>query len=345
MSTRIEEFDYSLPRELIAQHPPEDRGASRLLVLHRADGSAEHRTFPDVANFLGEGDVLVLNDTKVVPARLFGKKETGGQVEILLVEKETDDRWTCLVRGVKSRLEEPQVISVGGVPVSLRKGVPFWTAQFPPATVPEDLMQSLGVMPVPPYVRRKPEGALSDFSRYQTVFAEMPGSIAAPTAGFHFTDDLLEGLESAGVTVIKLTLHIGVGTFQPVKTGTVEEHSMHSERYAVTGDLVDRIREAKGRGQRIVACGTSVVRTLETVFSGNPGNGGVPLEGRTGLFIYPGYRFKVIDAMITNFHLPRSTPLLLVTAFAGRENILKCYEEAITRSYRFYSYGDAMLIL
>ncbi len=344
MSTRIEEFDYSLPRELIAQHPPEDRSGSRLLVLRRSDGSIEHRSFPDVTAYLGEGDVLVLNDTKVVPARLFGRKATGGLVEILLVEKETESRWACLVKGLRPA-PEPREISVGGVSVTLRKGAPFWSAEFPPAVVPADLMHRFGVMPVPPYVRRKPGEASSDFSRYQTVYAETPGSIAAPTAGFHFTGDLLGRLERAGVTVITLTLHIGVGTFQPVKVKTVEEHRMHSERYAVAGDLVDRILEARAAGRRIVACGTSVVRTLETVCSGKPGNGGAPLEGRTDLFIYPGYRFTVVDAMITNFHLPRSTPLLLVTALAGRERIMKCYEEAIARGYRFYSYGDAMLIL
>lgn len=341
MGMNLEEFDYHLPKACIAQYPERDREASRLLVLDRADGSMAHRTFRDILQYLKEGDVLVLNDSKVVPARIRVHKASGGAVDVLLVEKISERRWFCLINGVKSSVSELQV-SLGNREATLKRGEEYWIIDFDNNTSIGDIMAEHGKMPLPPYVKRKGGNGTFDFERYQTVYAEMPGSIAAPTAGFHFTEELLRKIRRMGVHVLKITLHIGVGTFFLIKTEHVEDHRMHGEFYHMTPETRAFIAKARDDGRRIVACGTSVVRTLESIANGN---GKTPLAGKTDLFIYPGHKFKVVDALITNFHLPRSTPLLLASAFAGTGNIMRCYTEAMERGYRFYSYGDAMFIL
>lgn len=338
---RIEEFDYHLPKEMIAQEPAADRSASRMLVLHRGDGAIEHRLFGDVVEYLRAGDVLVLNDTKVLPARLEGRKSTGGAVRILLVEPIDASRWACLVDGANRGLSEMEV-TVGKEKAHLVRTSQYWHIEFSDASV-DEVMARHGTMPLPHYIKRGENGRGSiDTDRYQTVYADQPGSIAAPTAGLHFTDELLGRITGMGVHVLKVTLHIGVGTFFLVKTDNVEEHRMHREYYTVQPEIMGRVRSARERGARVFGVGTSAVRTLESVWSTN---GPKPLAGYTELFIHPGYSFKAIDCLITNFHLPRSTPLLLAAAFAGKANILRAYREAMDQGYRFYSYGDSMLVL
>jgi S-adenosylmethionine:tRNA ribosyltransferase-isomerase len=332
-------FDYALPKDMVAQYPAREREASRLLVFDRATRTMEHRFFQDIAGYFREGDVLVLNDSKVFPAKLCASKKTGGAVNILLVERIGEGKWHCLVGGAKRKAAEMS-LSVAGSDVELTREAEFWVIQFPNKLAEERIIRECGQMPLPPYIKRK-ERDETDFERYQTVYARAEGSIAAPTAGFHFTKGLLENVARIGVSIVKITLHIGVGTFFLISKGAVEDHRMHREHYRIEPDVKAHIRRAKDEGRRIVACGTSAVRTLEAACSGN---GTTPLSGYTELFIYPGYKFNMVDAMITNFHLPKSTPLLLVSAFAGRDDLLKCYGEAIERGYSFYSYGDAMLI-
>lgn len=337
MDSRL--FDYSLPKEMIARYPVEERTSSRLLVFHRNSGKIEHRMFRDIFEYFRNGDVLVLNESRVFPARLQAKKETGGTIDILLIDKIGEKRWHCLVTGTKKGTRELAVL-IGEEKAKLTRDTDFWTIEFLSTADDAALIRRHGQMPLPPYIKRREKENI-DFDRYQTVYAVPEGSIAAPTAGFHFTEALLENLEQAGVKIVKITLHIGIGTFFLIKKEQIEEHKMHREYYHVAEDAKAYIRQAKAEGRRIVACGTSVVRALETTCAGN---GHIPLDGYTELFIYPGYEFKIVDAMITNFHLPKSTPLLLVSAFAGRDALLRCYEEAKERGYRFYSYGDAMLI-
>jgi S-adenosylmethionine:tRNA ribosyltransferase-isomerase len=340
---RIEEFDYLLPKEMIAQYPAEERTSSRLLVFDREKGAIEHRRFQDITDYLRKGDLLILNDSRVFPARLIGTKVTGGAIDILLVEKTAPNKWLCLVKNAKKGIDKLDV-SIGDQKATLTKKRPSWSIRFLYDGDSDDIIMKYGKMPLPPYIKRNNgngNGAI-DFDRYQTVYAKQDGSIAAPTAGFHFSEELINIIEKMGVQIVKITLHIGIGTFTLVKSPNVEEHIMHHEYYALDETIMKLIRQAKDEGRRIVACGTSAVRTLETVFSGN---GGTPLRGSTGLFIYPGYQFKMVDALITNFHLPRSTPLLLAGAFAGRDALMKCYEEAKGSGYRFYSYGDSMLIV
>lgn len=370
---RTEEFDYELPHQLIAQMPEKERSASRLLVLQRQNGTIEHAFFRDITRYLKKGDMLVLNDTKVLPGRLKGKKATGGLVDLLLVEKIDEHRWSCLVDGAK-RTSDLLDVQIDDVRVRLERKEDFWQAYFPDASAGE-IMARHGTMPLPRYIKRGENGVgVLDAERYQTVYAEKEGSIAAPTAGLHFTETLLDRIRLMGVTIVKITLHIGVGTFFLVKKEHVEEHRMHREYFSVQRHVLELIREAKARGGRVLAVGTSAVRTLETLGSrnysdtvyrsgngachgartGSGNNGGSDngshigpgtVEGYTDLFIRPGYRFTSVAGMITNFHLPRSTPLLLVCAFAGKENIFGAYRQAMALSYRFYSYGDAMLIL
>jgi S-adenosylmethionine:tRNA ribosyltransferase-isomerase len=341
MGMNIKEFDYSLPKASIAQYPEKEREASRMLVLNRTDGSITHTSFRNITQYLKEGDVLVLNDSKVIPARIRAKKITGGGVDILLVEKINDKRWLCLVNGVNGSMGELKV-AIGPREATLRRGEEYWIIDFERDGDMLDIISEYGKMPLPPYVKRKEDDGVIDFERYQTVYADMPGSIAAPTAGFHFTEQLLAAIQQIGVNIVKITLHIGVGTFFLIKTHNVKDHRMHGEYYHVTPETRTFIKKAKDEGRRIIACGTSVVRTLESIYNGN---GSEPLVGKTDLFIYPGHTFKVVDALITNFHLPRSTPLLLVSAFAGAGEIIGCYTEAMEKGYRFYSYGDAMFIL
>jgi S-adenosylmethionine:tRNA ribosyltransferase-isomerase len=338
---KIEEFDYHLPREMIAQEPAQDRSASRMLVLHRGDGTIEHRLFGDVVEYLHAGDVLVLNDTKVLPARLKARKQTGGAVNILLVERIDASKWNCLVDGASKGSNEVEV-TVGENKARLVRTGPYWEVEFLGASA-DEVMARHGKMPLPNYIKRGENGKGSiDVERYQTVYAEQLGSIAAPTAGLHFTDELLTRISGNGVQIVKVTLHIGVGTFFLVKTENVEDHKMHREYYTVHPEVMSVIRSAKDGGARVFGVGTSAVRTLESVWSTN---GAKPLAGYTELFMHPGYGFNATDCLITNFHLPRSTPLLLACAFAGKANIVRAYREAVDQGYRFYSYGDSMLVL
>jgi len=342
---KVSDFDYELPKELIAKFPVEPRDSSRLMVLHRNTGEIEHRIFRDIVEYLKPGDVLVINDTKVIPARLFGKLETGGKVELLLVRQPGLGIWEVMAKparklkeGKRIYFDEELEAIVKGYGGEGRRIVEFILKSN------KDFMEKLeeiGHIPLPPYIEReeKPE----DREKYQTVFARKEGAVAAPTAGLHFTEELLQKLKDKGIIIKNITLHVGPGTFKPVKVENVEEHQMDYETYHVPEDTAAEINRAKEEGRRVIAVGTTVTRTLESAAEkdGKVKSG----EGSTNLFIYPGYRFKVIDALITNFHLPRSTLLMLVSAFAGRERILNAYREAVKKGYRFYSYGDAMFIL
>lgn len=341
----VSQFDFHLPEELIAQTPLPRRSDSRLMVLHRGSGELEHRHFSDLTNYLRPKDVLVINDTRVRPARLIGmKKETGGRVEILLLRPLGEDRWEVLAKPARRLKPGGTVLFGNGVLQAVVEGesdvaggrivrLLYETEDL------EALLNRLGEMPLPPYIRKR----LEDPERYQTVYAKAVGSAAAPTAGLHFTPELLEEIRDKGVDIVPITLHVGLGTFRPVTAERVEEHRMHAEYYEVGEDAAERIRAARKQGGRVVAVGTTTVRTLESV-AGSHGEI-VPSRGWTDIFIYPGYRFRAVDALITNFHLPRSTLLMLVSAFASREQILAAYQEAVNRRYRFFSFGDAMLIL
>lgn len=341
----VSQFDFHLPEELIAQSPLPHRSASRLMVLHRETGKLEHRSFSDLTEYLRPKDVLVINDTRVRPARLIGtKKATGGRVEILLLKPLGDDRWEVLAKPAR-RLKPGHAIRFGnGELQAVVEGESDVAGGrivrlLYEAEDLEALLERLGEMPLPPYIRRR----LGDPERYQTVYARAVGSAAAPTAGLHFTPELLEALRARGVDIAAITLHVGLGTFRPVTAERVEDHRMHAEYYEVGEEAAERIRAARSQGGRVVAVGTTSVRTLESV-AGMHGES-VPSRGWTDIFIYPGYRFRAVDALITNFHLPRSTLLMLVSAFASRQQILDAYREAVNRRYRFFSFGDAMLIL
>jgi S-adenosylmethionine:tRNA ribosyltransferase-isomerase len=344
----VVDFDFELPPVRIAQHPPATRDAARLLVLERASGAVAHRRFPDVATLLRAGDLLVLNDTRVVAARLLGHKATGGRVELLLLEPGPVDEaasWRCLVRGAPAPSREASIDLGSGLSARIlaRDGA---TAQVRFTAEQGSVQQALerhGQVPLPPYIRRDERGPTAeDRERYQTVYAKHPGAVAAPTAGLHFTPELLDRLVQAGVELAYVTLHVGLGTFEPVRTERVGEHRMHSERFTLPPATAEAIRATRARGGRVVAVGTTVVRVLETCAAGD---GLVePRTGRSELFIFPGYRFGVVDALLTNFHLPRSTLLMLVCAFGGQAAVLSAYREAVRLEYRFYSYGDAMWI-
>ena len=346
--TRTEDYDYELPVELIAQEPAAKRDESRLMVLTRDSSGIEHRHFREIGTYVGAGDVLVLNDTRVIRARLFGvRSATSGKVEGLLVEPMDGGAWRMMLKsGGKLLAEERVQWTPRRVEATLVEKAEdgTWRVDFGGVDTLE-LAAAYGKAPVPPYIRRATEDARSeevDAERYQTVYAREAGAIAAPTAGLHFTKALLGELGEAGVEIVKVTLHVGLGTFLPVKTEELEEHPMHSERYHVTGEAVAALRRAREEGRRIVAVGTTSARVLESIELGQDSG---EQSGRTDLFIYPPYRWRAVDALITNFHLPRSTLLALVAAFAGRERVLAAYSEAIRVGYRFYSYGDAMLIL
>ncbi len=339
---KTSDFDYHLPPQYIAQTPIEPRDAARLMVLQRASGKIEHAIFRELGNYLRPGDVLVLNETRVIPARLYGRKiPSGGKVEILLLSRRGEEVWEALVggKGLKAgrRLQieggpEAEIIEVlDGPRRLLRFAQPI-----------ETHLERIGHVPLPPYIHTP----LSDPQRYQTVFARHPGSVAAPTAGLHFTPALIERLQAQGIGFAKVTLHVGLDTFAPVTEEQPQEHKIHSEWCQVSQQAAEIINQARRRGGRIIAVGTTSVRTLESAARlAEPGEAVKPFEGPTDLFILPGYQFRVVDAMITNFHLPRSTLLMLVSAFAGREQILSAYEIAKRHGYRFYSFGDAMLIL
>jgi len=338
---RTSDFDYHLPPERIAQHPIEPRHNARLLVLNRQSGEMEHRHFYELPEYLNDRDVLVINQTRVIPARIYGIKPTGGKVEILLLRRESDRVWEALIGGKKVRagtvihlVDGPRAV-VEAVLDGARRLVRFEMEIEP-------YLEKKGQMPLPPYIHEK----LENPERYQTVFARLPGSAAAPTAGLHFTPELIGRLEQKGVRFARITLHVGLDTFAPVNEEDPREHAIHSEWCELDEETARLINSARAEGGRVVAVGTTSVRTLESAaLSASAGQVVAPFSGSTSLFILPGYSFKVVDAMITNFHLPRSTLLMLVSAFAGREKILNAYQEAVRLEYRFYSFGDAMLIV
>lgn len=352
----VSDFDYDLPDEAIAQASVEPRDAARLLVAGRREGEPVHARFRDLPAYLGPGDTLVVNDVRVRAARLRGRRATGGNVEILLLERvdaapsgegrETWDAWLKAAR--KPRTGESIEIATGRdgfrAVVEGRDEERFRLRLEADTGTVEASIERHGTMPLPPYIRRRVDDGLetTDRVRYQTMFANRTGAVAAPTAGLHFTPRVVDALEAAGVTLARVTLEVGPGTFRPVRVDRVEDHAMHAERFALSPDVADAIADTRRRGGRVVAVGTTVVRTLEA--RAVPGGGVSPGTGATDLFIVPGYRFRVVDAMVTNFHLPRSTLLMLVSAFSTRERILELYRAAIERGYRFYSYGDAMML-
>lgn len=338
----VKDYDYDLPEELIAQDPLEDRSSSRLMVLDRQTGDVEHRHFTDILEYLHPGDCLVINNTKVIPARLFGVKEdTQAKIEVLLLKRKENDICETLVKpGKKAKPGTKLVFGDGLLTAEVVDVVEEGNRliQFHYDGIFEEILDQLGQMPLPPYITHQ----LKDKNRYQTVYAKYDGSAAAPTAGLHFTKELLQKVKDMGVDIAEVTLHVGLGTFRPVKVENVLDHHMHSEFYMVSQEAADKINRAKGSGHRVIAVGTTSTRTLEAAADEN---GRLhETSGWTEIFIYPGYQFKVIDALITNFHLPQSTLVMLVSALAGREHVLHAYETAVKEKYRFFSFGDAMLI-
>lgn len=339
---KLSDFYYDLPKEKIAQTPLKDRSSSKLMVLDRKSDSLEHKHFSDIINYLDEGDCLVLNDTRVIPARLLGEKEhTGAHIEFLLLRRIDDCRWEVMVKpGKRAGVGVRVAFGNGELTAEVEKisddGLRIVKFEF--EGIFEEVLDKLGQMPLPPYITEK----LADKERYQTVYSKHEGSAAAPTAGLHFTKELLEKIRGKGVRIAYVTLHVGIGTFRPVKVEDVTTHKMHSEFYVVDEETADIINQTKKAGKRIIAVGTTSTRTLETVADQN----GVikPSSGWTDIFIYPGYKFKIVDALITNFHLPESTLLMLVSAFYNREKMLMAYNEAVKNDYRFFSFGDAMFI-
>jgi S-adenosylmethionine:tRNA ribosyltransferase-isomerase len=337
---RTDEFDYHLPQELIAQDPAPERPQSRLMVVNRSDGSISHHTFRDVGRFLRPGDALVANRTRVIPARIAARRITGGAVELLLIERQSQGCWRALARPSR-KLRPGEELKVAGSPLVARLdrliGDGEWVVTFSGAPDIDATLMGAGSLPLPPYITNP----AAPRDRYQTVYADRDGSIAAPTAGLHFDERLLETLRRSGVLTEFVTLHVGLGTFKPVTSERIEEHHIHAEWGEVPDDVARRLNEARRSGGRVVAVGTTTTRLLESAANGEIR----PFCGETSIFIYPGHRFRAIDALVTNFHLPRSTLLMLVSAFAGRELIVRAYDEAVRERYRFYSFGDAMLIL
>lgn len=340
---KTSDFKFELPEELIAQHPLKDRKSSRMLVLNKESGNIEHKTFSDVIDYLNPGDCLVLNNTRVIPARLFGQREeTGGKVEFLLLNNIEEDKWETLVKpGKKARIGD--VIQFGGNKlkaeiIEIKEGGTR-IVKFKYKGIFQQILDELGHMPLPPYIKAE----LEEKERYQTVYSKKRGSAAAPTAGLHFTEELLQKIQNKGIKIAYITLHVGLGTFRPVKVENINEHNMHSEYYEINKETANKINKTKEEGGRIISVGTTSTRTLETI---SDKNGRVePKSGWTDIFIYPGYEFKIIDGLITNFHLPESTLIMLVSAFAGKESTLKAYNEAVSERYRFFSFGDSMLII
>lgn len=339
---KTDDFDYNLPEELIAQVPLEHREESRLLIMDRNNGNLKDEKFYNIINYLNKGDVLVLNDTKVIPARLIGEKEdTGAVIEVLLLKNIRNNDWECLVKPAK-RVHEGTIVSFGNGLLKAKcievKEEGIRNFEFIYDGIFYEILDKLGTMPLPPYIKVK----LEDQSRYQTVYAKNIGSAAAPTAGLHFTKDLLKKIEDLGVTVCYITLHVGLGTFRPVNVEDVTKHKMHSEFYSMSKVTADILNRAKTENKNIIAVGTTTTRTLETIMTKY--NTFKECSGWTDIFIYPGYTFKAIDSLITNFHLPKSTLIMLVSAFSGKENIMNAYKHAVEEKYRFFSFGDAMFI-
>ena len=338
----VKDFDYDLPEELIAQDPLEDRSSSRLMVLDKKSGEIKHTVFKHIIDRLCPGDCLVINNTKVIPARLMGiKRDTGAAIEVLLLKRKENNIWETLVKPGKKAKPGTEIVFGDG----LLSGTVLDVVeegnrliQFHFEGIFEEILDQLGQMPLPPYITHQ----LQDKNRYQTVYAKHEGSAAAPTAGLHFTQELLEQIRNKGVDIAEVTLHVGLGTFRPVKVENVQDHHMHSEFYCIDEDAAEKVNRAKRSGRRVIAVGTTSCRTLE---SAGAQDGSIrACSGWTEIFIYPGYQFKVVDALITNFHLPQSTLIMLVSALAGREHVLAAYEEAVRQKYRFFSFGDAMFI-
>ncbi len=347
-SYKTTNYDYALPKHLIAQYPTTKRDESLLLVLHRENGKIEHRKFYEIIEYLNCDDVLILNDTKVSPARIIGTRTTGGKVEGLIVKKIEENTWEVLLQS-NHRLKEKEFLtfdsSVKGQ-ILFRNDTGSWTIRFEDKTKFAEMLENSGRMPLPPYIKRdpnnKPEG-IHDDERYQTIYAKKMGAIAAPTAGLHFTTKLLQEISCKGIKIVYITLHVGLGTFKPIQKEDFRQHTIHEEFYNIPEETIDTINKAKSLGKKIFATGTSTCRVLETIARNNHTT--EKNSGWTNLFIYPPYEFKLTDSLITNFHLQRSTLILLAAAFAGQENITNSYKEAINLNYRFYSYGDCMLIL
>ncbi len=339
---KVSEFNYELPEELIAQTPIEKRDESRLMILNTEKQTIEHKTFKNIIDYLEPGDVLVRNNTKVIPARLYGNKETGAKVEFLLLNNIEGDIWECIVRpGNKLHIGTKVIFGDGLLEANILDIMPGGTrkVQFIYQGIFNEILDKIGLMPLPPYIHEE----LKQKDRYQTVYAKYDGSAAAPTAGLHFTEELLQKLQEKGIIIANVTLHVGIGTFRPVKEKNVEEHKMHTEHFYIKQEDCDKINKAKKEGKRIIAVGTTSCRVLESIANENSGLVEA-VEGDTNIFIYPGYNFKCIDGLITNFHLPQSTLLMLVSSLAGKDYILKAYNEAVKEKYRFFSFGDAMFI-
>ena len=342
MDYSVEQFDFYLPEELIAQSPSEIRDHSRLMVVNKKTGEIEHKHFYDIINYLKPGDVLVRNNSKVIPARLFSlKEETGAHVEVLLLKDKGNNVYECLCGNAKV-IKVNTIITFGNGELKAKcievKDEGIREMELIYKGILFEILDKLGQMPLPPYIHQQ----VKDNSRYQTVYAKIEGSAAAPTAGFHFTEDLFEKIKQKGIEVLDVTLHIGLGTFRPVKVDNILDHHMHSEAFEMTEEVANKLNKAKQEGRRIIAIGTTSTRTLEAIYQKY--NKFVPTRESTNIFIYPGYQFKAIDALITNFHLPKSTLIMLVSAFANKDLILKAYNEAVKEKYRFFSFGDAMFI-
>ncbi|MEW4306588.1 tRNA preQ1(34) S-adenosylmethionine ribosyltransferase-isomerase QueA [Rossellomorea marisflavi] len=339
---KVEDFDFHLPEELIAQTPLQNRSESRLMVLDKEDGSIDHLRFKNIVDLLDEGDCLVLNDTRVLPARLFGQKEeTGANIEVLLLKQEEGDQWETLVKPAKRVKVGTEIVFGDGKLKATCVGTKDHGGrimEFAYDGIFYEVLEELGEMPLPPYIRER----LEEQDRYQTVYAKERGSAAAPTAGLHFTEELLEELKQKGVHIAFITLHVGLGTFRPVSVDSIEDHDMHSEFYQISEGTARLLNDVRDKGGRIITVGTTSTRTLETIASKH--DRFVEENGWTNIFIYPGYEFKGIDGLITNFHLPKSTLIMLVSAFAGQEHVLKAYETAVQEKYRFFSFGDAMFL-
>ena len=338
---KVSEFNYDLPEELIAQVPIKNRDESKLMVLNRKKQTIEHKIFKNIIDYLNPGDCLVRNNTKVIPARLYGKKETGANVEFVLLNNIEKDIWETIVRpGNKLHVGTKVIFGNGKLIAKILETMPGGTrkVEFEYSGIFNEILDEIGLMPLPPYIHEE----LREKDRYQTVYAKYEGSAAAPTAGLHFTQELIEEIQRKGIEIANVTLHVGIGTFRPVKEDTVEKHEMHSEHFYIKQEDVDKINFAKQKGKRVIAVGTRSCRVLETIADEK---GCVKAqEGDTQIFIYPGYKFKILDGLITNFHLPQSTLLMLVSALAGKDYIMKAYNEAVKQKYRFFSFGDAMFI-
>lgn len=339
---KVTDFDYDLPEELIAQHPYDKRDEARLMVLHRDTKTIEHKVFKDIIDYLEPGDCLVINDTKVIPARLYGKKETGANVEFLLLKRIENDDWEAMVRpGNKLKAGAKVTFGDGLLNAEVLETLSGGNrrVRFTYEGIFNEILDQIGLMPLPPYIK---ENIKEENEKYQTVYAKYEGSAAAPTAGLHFTEELLEKIKAKGVEIAKVTLHVGIGTFRPVKVENVEEHQMHSEHFIVKQEEADKINRARENGHRIIAVGTTSCRVLESV---SDENGKMKaIETDTSIFIYPGYKFKCVDCLVTNFHLPQSTLIMLVSTLAGKEFIMEAYNEGVKDKYKFFSFGDAMFI-